>query len=82
MSTCPARRREPERTNRVHTENAHAAYCADVLMAKARQEVVEMKNFTDPKRKKMLGEITKNEAYVDYLKSRSDGRDAELALST
>ena len=48
--------------------------------AKARQEVVEMKNLTDPKRQKMLGEITKNEAYVDYLKSRSDGRDAELAL--
>lgn len=47
---------------------------------KARQEVVEMKNLTDPKRQKMLGEITKNEAYVEYLKSRSDGRDAELAL--
>jgi len=48
--------------------------------AKARQEVTEMRNLTDPKRQKMLGEITKNEAYVDYLKSRSDGRDAELAL--
>ncbi len=47
---------------------------------KARQEVTEMKNLTDPKRQKMLGEITKNEAYVEYLKSRSDGRDAELAL--
>jgi len=70
--------------------NAQTEYTQKTLMpriaqiqantAKARQEVVEMKNLTDPKRKKMLGEITKNEAYVDYLKSRSDGQDAELSL--
>ena len=70
--------------------NAQTEYTQKTLMpriaqmqantAKARQEVVEMKNLTDPKRKKMLGEITKNEAYVKYLESRADNRDAELAL--